>query len=93
MIEYYCFLTRKKKMTKHAFTALFLLIFSFYAAASSVALRGYGSVKASFNEKYVSFQCENRNFAEIVYAKLIRDIKGCAAGDCGCRHPLNWWSR
>ena len=69
-------------MTKSILSAIILITLSLYHPISAATpLRGYGSVKASFNNNFASFQCENKNFAEIVYAKLIRDIKECASSN------------
>ena len=76
---------RKINIKKHLF-AIFFVALGFFAVVfgvtekNGVALRGYGEVSASFLDNAARFKCENRESAEIVYAKLIRDIVGCAAG-------------
>ena len=49
------------------------------AFAESVKIRGYGEIEASFAKNAARFRCATPETAEIVYAKLIRDIPGCAA--------------
>ena len=43
-------------------------------AAETLTLRGYGKISADFCPERVSFVCESQAKAEIVYAKLYRDL-------------------
>ena len=58
-------------------TACTLLMFPL--AAETVSLRGYGSVQASFGSNRAEFLCESSEKADILFAKLNRDLAGLGA--------------
>lgn len=49
------------------------------AAAETVELRGYGKVAADFSAGKTEFRAETQEKAHILYAKLLRDLKGIGA--------------
>ena len=67
-------------MKKSLFATLIFTAFCGNVSASPVALRGYGEVEAFFAPDIARFACKDGQSAKTVYAKLIRDIQGCAAG-------------
>ena len=48
-------------------------------AAETVRLRGYGTVQASFGTNQAEFLCESPEKADILFAKLNRDLAGLGA--------------
>ncbi|MFA6290878.1 MAG: hypothetical protein WC637_03805, partial [Victivallales bacterium] len=60
-------------MLKYLISFCFIYICTLQAA-EIIPLRGYGTVTADFQADRTAFTCENRDKAEILYAKLFRDM-------------------
>ena len=66
-------------MMRKCFVAAVAAAMCLESFAEGVNIRGYGEIEASFSPEEARFQCKTVETAEKVYAKLLRDIPGCAA--------------